>query len=640
MTRTIKPITDVENLVRELSENKVSALELLREAVSNAKDHKAQQMWIEISKGPRGEVSVLLMDNGEGMNDEGLAAFWGVGRSVKNDIAIGYKGHGTKLYFCCAALTVATASKTSGEVHWEAIRREDPSKQPDKLLDVVELEKMNTLYNRIKEVGLIAKTGTAVLIEGLRFKDAGKLLERVHIESYLDWFTIIGDIRSGLFNKRKDFHRVVLQNDGALSELRGSECPLRPLSVLLKINGDRDFNSLGFGNGKGKTEFYAAWAEDLAAYRNRPELLAMGHRFADHHEAPAAQYLKNDMTALCLTDSGNWTHGEFGLVMRIEGQRCQVETYREAIWSGHSGVYRFDDRFGLWLCKDYVPVCQNNDLLREAISDALGDKLRLELRSLRCWQIFINSQQFLPTANRNQISNLSEKRDAIAALLRDKLKEAFKKDSFREWIIRLSRAQRDRRKESELAHMDGRRDRMIAWVNDKRKHDAVEPMAIAGLKALDDSGSLLMPAPQSEQELFYLYSLLSARYEMPLHVLEYDATHGVDAIALLRTEALVRPRTSSFVRVEFKQEVSAQNSLDHFFDAIDVLICWKVTRTGPIFEEGSASEQGKLQRREKPVLQPAIDTHEIVYNTKAGERTIPVLQVSALFAGEVKPRRR
>ena len=246
----------------------------------------------------------------------------------------------------------------------------------------------------------------------------------------------------------------------------------------------------------------------------------------------------------------------------------------------------------------------------------------------------------MPTANRNQISNLSEKRDAILSLLRDRLKDAFRKESFRDWIKRLSRAQRDRRKESEMSHMDGRRDRIIAWVNEKKKTDSIEPMAVTGLKPLDEGGSLMMPAPQSEQELFYLYSLLSARYEMPVHVLEYDATHGVDAIAQTRVDSLVRPKSSGFLRVEFKQEISAQNSLDHFFDAIDVLICWKVARTGAIYEEGSASDQGKLQKREKPILQPPFDTHEIVYKYKSSERTIPILQISTLFETETKTRRR
>lgn len=44
------------------------------------------------------------------MNERQLAAFWGVGASEKPAAqqSIGYKGHGTKLYFDCRRLSVAT----------------------------------------------------------------------------------------------------------------------------------------------------------------------------------------------------------------------------------------------------------------------------------------------------------------------------------------------------------------------------------------------------------------------------------------------------------------------------------------------------------------------------------------------------
>ncbi|WP_404364850.1 hypothetical protein ACIHQR_31720 [Corallococcus coralloides] len=45
----IKRKIDAKNLQRELAENKVDALELIREALSNAKDHGATQIWIRTS---------------------------------------------------------------------------------------------------------------------------------------------------------------------------------------------------------------------------------------------------------------------------------------------------------------------------------------------------------------------------------------------------------------------------------------------------------------------------------------------------------------------------------------------------------------------------------------------------------------
>ena len=42
---------DRKNLVRELANNKVDALELVREALSNARDHGASATWIRTSRG-------------------------------------------------------------------------------------------------------------------------------------------------------------------------------------------------------------------------------------------------------------------------------------------------------------------------------------------------------------------------------------------------------------------------------------------------------------------------------------------------------------------------------------------------------------------------------------------------------------
>ena len=95
----------------------------------------------------------------------------------------------------------------------------------------------------------------------------------------------------------------------------------------------------------------------------------------------------------------------------------------------------------------------------------------------------------------------------------------------------------------------------------------------------------------------------------------------------------------ALVRVEFKLDVSAGNPIHHFFDAIDILICWQVIKGGDIYEETSAG-LGKLRKRAKPVLSPAIDTYEIIYSGDTGERVIPVLEVSALFPQPQASRRR
>lgn len=116
---------------------------------------------------------------------------------------------------------------------------------------------------------------------------------------------------------------------------------------------------------------------------------------------------------------------------------------------------------------------------------------------------------------------------------------------------------------------------------------------------------------------------------MPIHIIEYDASEGVDAIGMLRAPALISERRAH-IRVELKLEVVAGNPIHHFFDAIDVIICWSVGRRGDIYEESSAT-LGRLDKRTKSVLSPPIDTYEITYAAEGKSRTIPILEISALF---------
>ncbi|MDI3287128.1 ATP-binding protein [Polyangium sp. 15x6] len=623
----IKRNFNIRNLVRELSENKVSALEVFREAISNAKDHGARRVWFKTAKDQRNEVTILIADDGEGMDQKRLEAFWGVGASEKagGQQSIGYKGHGTKLYFDCRRLSVATRTDVSEP--WRVTRLDMPYEREEEDIDEVALRPSDALSREIEDMGLGSSTGAVILIEQVRFEDRQDLLERPKIESYCDWFTAIGDIRSGLFQQRVEFHRAIARGDAILDTLRLHEGELRPIEVRLRINGEKTYQPIGMGP---NTRFLAAWGDDTKEFKSNTGLLAYGHRFADEYQGSGAGRMRDDKSALRLTTPATWTTDDgIAIVARVEGHRRQLDTYLEAKWQGHQGVYSFEERFGLWLCRDFIPVTQRNDLLRKALDEASGQKLRFELNNLRNWKVFVNHQSFRLTANRNDVSNRVTLDAKVVDALVTVLREALKNKSFQEWVERLRRATFERRRERELNQMTQRLEEAQQWIEAKTKKDGIDPSDVTGLPLLPDGYSLLMKAPRSEQELFYVYGLLAGRFEMPIHVIEYDASEGVDAIGKLRDSKLLTERRP-LVRVEFKLEVAADNPIHHFFDAIDVIICWSVGKEGDIFEESSYGG-GKLRKRKKPVLTPPIDTYEIVYDDDGKERVIPVIEIAALF---------
>jgi hypothetical protein len=618
---------DIKSLVGELGNNKVDALELLREALSNAKDHGASRFFIRVRRDPQGRISVVLVDDGEGLNEERWSAFWGAATSVKSGPSVGSKGFGTKLFFQCERLSI-TSRASVGEP-WRLVSVDRPYQDESSEFPVLELPTAHLLHTALKDSGLLEKsTGIAIAIEDVRFTDKDRLLSRERIESYCDWFTILADVRSGLFNERAEFHRAIKSGGVATEGLRVSEVSLKPIEVLLQINGEAKFTPLGLGSSK--STFFSAWSDDIKAFTTSPGIMMFGHRFADSFVGSSSGAIKDDRTAIRLTSPDDWVDADgIAIVAHVEGHRRQRETYLEAGWQNKKGMYNFDERFGLWLCRDFIPVVQKNDLLKKAIMEAQPRGLASEFKSVRNWKVFVNDQGFIPIANRGDISNYSEREERILQAVVSLLKHAFKRREFVDWIEKLRSSRRERERNTECNLMSTRKDEVQEWVT-KKSPGSIDTTQ-APLKALDPEDALLMRSPRNEQELFYLYALLSARFEVPVFILEYNATEGVDAIGRINLSATALvPKGTTYVRVEFKFEVEQGYPINHYFDAIDLIICYRVGRTGPINEEGS-SGVAQLRKRAKPVLPSAIDTHEIAYLTDGRERTIPVLQLIKLF---------
>ncbi|REG32858.1 hypothetical protein ATI61_104148 [Archangium gephyra] len=327
----------------------------------------------------------------------------------------------------------------------------------------------------------------------------------------------------------------------------------------------------------------------------------------------------------------------YAMVMRVEGQRRQLNSYLEGSRQPVGGEYDFDERFGLWLCKDFVPIVQRNDLLQAALSratDKVKKRLRFDLSRTRFWQVFVNNQALVLTANRNGMANAREHEEKIVSLVSDRIAEALKEDAFREWILNLQAAVVHGRRSKEIDAMNARADNVTQWF--KKSGSDVQPTEIKVLELLDDEASLRLPKPTNEQEVFLLYMVLSGRYRVPLRVIEYDTRLGVDAIAQVMEHKLFTPQKAC-ARVEFKFTLQGNRAVNHFFDAIDAFICWSVLSTGELPEAGDAPYSGTLRKRTKPLLPSGLDAYEVEYvDSKGVSRILPVLVLDRLFASPKK----
>lgn len=624
---TLQKRDDRKNTATELSNNRTDALEILREALSNAKDHRADQVYIRTWKDRNNRISLLIVDNGHGLNDARFGAFFGIGTSDKEDAGtdkkIGHKGHGTKLYLECRRLLVA--SHANGDSGWRYTEEHDPLKHADKKdFDVNPLPSDHPQLTHLRELGLLDHTGTLIYMEELECYDADLLIQRRRIETYLDWHTVQGDIRSGLFDTRGEFQAAVeTRSPHIMGLLLDHEAALKPLDVRLRLNGEASYTRIGQSG-----PFLAPWGLPPGP------LASFGHRFADSalSKAGSQRGVVDDNSAIRLTGPDDWySDTGIAIVAHVEGNARQRATYSEARWNGHPGLYTFDDRWGLWLCKDFIPIVQHNDLLERALQRS-APALAYEFKKLRNWKVFVHDSSLVLIANRTAFANRVQREQQIVDALTATLTEAVKRPNFRAWIQKLQIAKSARAKDHEVADANERRDASKKWLIRKNRA-SINPLAAVGLSPVPKGHALTMPEPVSEQDVVLLYGILTGRYRMPVEILNYEEHKGIDAIGLCH-EVKLSPLGGTIVGVEFKFEVEARQPIDHYFEAIDVLICWRVRTTGPIYEVTSDGH-GELRKRNRPVLASKLDTHEIVHDKDGVSRVIPVLELRTLF-----PKRR
>src|SRR4030043_232669 len=119
---TKRPKVIEERAYLNIARDFTRPLDAMREAISNAMDFHATEVRIKVwenKKMPGGELVIEVQDNGDGMEEASLEAFFNLGDSThidedgtKLEDSIGEKGHGTKTYFNSRQIEVFTTSKS------------------------------------------------------------------------------------------------------------------------------------------------------------------------------------------------------------------------------------------------------------------------------------------------------------------------------------------------------------------------------------------------------------------------------------------------------------------------------------------------------------------------------------------------
>ena len=494
-TFVIEPkVNDAQEFI-EIAQDFSNPLDLVREGISNAFDAHAKNITMSFSVITEYGEKVLkieIIDDGKGMDREGLVSFFDLGNSLNryDDDAIGEKGHGTKVYFNSKSIDVITV------------------KDGNKYHAVMENPKRELYDHRIPKVTVSKETaegdssGTSIVIMGYNNNRRDKFTHE-QLKDYAIWFTKIGSVE-------KEFG--ILKN----------------ADVMLRLKGvDRtDYETISFGH------VFPKESQNVNALFNE--------HLVDAPKWYCRRFVKEGSLK-------NQPEVQYQAVFYVEGTKIKYEYNKMIRRSGYhapEGSYTVQDRYGIWLCKDYMPIQRKNEWITSKGS---------EYTKLHA---FVNCQDLKLTANRGSVDNtpseiLQDLRNAIREIYEDII-------SGDEW--------------SDLEWLETEVDSFNTVEKEKRdfkrRIDKVNRAKIATYEGIN------LVEPQQENGVFALFLQLSS-YDpslFPFTIVDYDTHSGIDVIVKAQDNMPIK--TSKLFYVEFKKYL--EKDFNHSFENLHSIICWDI----------------------------------------------------------------
>jgi len=488
----------------EISNDFTNPKEVIREAISNCFDAGAKNIKIEIyvdrSRG-MDELVINIEDDGEGMNEEQLKAFFGLGystriavdeRGFKVSPSIGEKGHGTKVYFNSRRIEVKTCKNNQ---YLEAYMD-----SPRQTLRREELPKVIYESKEFKD----QQQGSSITIFGYNSNiQAG--FSQDEIKDYIHWFTKFGS-----------------------PELEVGKETYKDMKVQLKGLGAKEFERLDFGHK------FAEVNSDIRALKGKDKISPLDYYVAKWEFRDAQVIGKPGCT--------------IDFVFYIEGDKAKREYNRmihEKWQAWKPGEYDVGDRYGLWLCKDHIPIQHKNE----------WNKWVAEKSEWTKYHAFVNCQDFKLTANRGDLENtppdlLEAVGKTVKDLFNNKIKSTREFQKYREELVT---EQVERTAQQEESDFDRRRRETLT-------KNVTEIDGITLLEPRQEGGvlSLFLQLKTIRPELF------------DFKVIDYDTSLGYDLLVTKDTALDLSQASMKFAEMKYE----LKRSFNHSFGKLWVIICW------------------------------------------------------------------
>jgi hypothetical protein len=293
----------------------------------------------------------------------------------------------------------------------------------------------------------------------------------------------------------------------------------------------------------------------------------------------------------------------YDAVVYVEGDQAK-RNYNPMIrerMRADTGRYKVGDRYGLWLCKDYIPVVRINDWLSGFGS---GSNAYVLLHG------FINCQSLKLTANRGTIANTDP---LILEELKTEVQQFMSKvdDELRNKGLYTLRGMQEEEKtiKQEKSEFDRRlknlKNRKVAKLGDRR-----------------------LVEPQNESELFGLFITIYAIHPelFDFEPLDYNTTNGVDVIARHKNANKITEGEHGYIELKYKLQLK----INHACQFLRWVVCWDFDKNVSPGSELIGIEETDIRKLETALDD---DSDPLYYlNPKRGVHKVQVIRLKELLS--------
>ena len=289
--------------------------------------------------------------------------------------------------------------------------------------------------------------------------------------------------------------------------------------------------------------------------RDEPETIKFGHFFPQESRSVTQlfdKYLTEAPKWYCkkIVRTGNLNNNPFikyEAIFVIEGTRVKYDYNKMIKRSGYSapkGAYTVQERYGLWVCKDFIPIQRKNEWITQKGSEYTR------------FHAFFNCQGFRLTANRGSVDNThSEIMNDIKQEIKNIFEEILQSDDWRniDWL----------ENEATSTNSINREAKDFKWRIDRAQRARVA-----------DYKGIRLIEPSQENGVFSIFMQLKALDDkiFPFTVIDYDTHVGIDVIVKENNNLPIKDNKLYYV--EFKYFLKKE--FNHSFKNLYGIICWDI----------------------------------------------------------------